>query len=60
MTKPTILSLLLCRTIALTTMAQKVETTTRDCFLPGRLWFDTAGKLINAHGGGILFHNGKY
>ena len=60
MTRPTILSLLLCLTIALTTMAQKVETTTRDCFLPGRLWFDTTGKLINAHGGGILFHNGKY
>lgn len=27
---------------------------------PGKLWFDTDGKVINAHGGGILFHNGKY
>lgn len=29
-------------------------------FKPGNLWFDTDGKIINAHGGGILFHDGKY
>lgn len=27
---------------------------------PGKLWFDNTGKHINAHGGGVLFHNGKY
>ena len=29
-------------------------------FSPGKLWFDHTGTHINAHGGGILFHNGKY
>lgn len=29
-------------------------------FVPGEEWFDTAGKPINAHGGGILYHDGKY
>ncbi len=29
-------------------------------FHPGQLWFDNQGNHINAHGGGILFHNGKY
>lgn len=29
-------------------------------FKPGELWLDTDGKHINAHGGGILFHKGKY
>lgn len=29
-------------------------------FRPGELWYDTDGNLINAHGGGILFHQGVY
>jgi len=29
-------------------------------FLPGEIWKDTDGKPINAHGGGILFHDNKY
>lgn len=29
-------------------------------FHPGKLWFDDKGYHINAHGGGVLFHNGKY
>jgi beta-galactosidase len=29
-------------------------------FKPGQLWKDTDGKVINAHGGGILYHNGTY
>lgn len=28
--------------------------------LPGEIWPDTDGKHINAHGGGVLFHEGKY
>lgn len=40
--------------------AQKVENTVRDCFRPGKLWFDSDGKVINAHGGGICFHDGTY
>jgi len=29
-------------------------------FQPGELWLDNNGVHINAHGGGILFYNGKY
>lgn len=29
-------------------------------FVPGEVWNDTSGKPINAHGGGILFHDGVY
>lgn len=29
-------------------------------FKPGEIWPDDNGIHINAHGGGILFHNGKY
>lgn len=29
-------------------------------FIPGEIWKDTDGNIINAHGGGILFHNGGY
>ncbi len=29
-------------------------------FLPGKIWYDTDSVPINAHGGGILFHQGIY
>jgi hypothetical protein len=29
-------------------------------FRPGELWYDTDSNIINAHGGGILFHQGVY
>jgi beta-galactosidase len=29
-------------------------------FRPGEIWPDTSGKPINAHGGGMLFHDGVY
>lgn len=28
--------------------------------ISGEIWYDTEGNPINAHGGGILFHNGTY
>ena len=31
-----------------------------DCFNPGKEWYDTDGKIIQAHGGGILYHKGIY
>lgn len=31
-----------------------------DHFTPGELWKDQSGTPINAHGGGVLFHNGTY
>jgi hypothetical protein len=32
----------------------------RGQFIPGEIWHDTDGHAINAHGGGILFHQGVY
>jgi hypothetical protein len=29
-------------------------------FFPGKIWNDTDGKPINAHGGGFLYHDGRY
>ena len=29
-------------------------------FIPGQVWKDTEGNPINAHGGGLLLHNGIY
>ena len=29
-------------------------------FIPGQVWKDTDGNPINAHGGGLLYHNGTY
>lgn len=29
-------------------------------FKPGEEWYDTDGKIINAHGGGVLYHNKTY
>lgn len=31
-----------------------------DSFRPGELWLDNNGVHINAHGGGMLYHKGKY
>lgn len=32
----------------------------QNVFRPGEVWNDTDGKPINAHGGGILFYEGRY
>lgn len=40
--------------------AQMLGTERYDKFYPGKLWFDTDGQIINAHGGGILLHEGTY
>jgi hypothetical protein len=29
-------------------------------FRPGQLWLDDHGIPINAHGGGVMFHDGVY
>ena len=34
--------------------------TARETFKPGQTWNDTNGRAINAHGGGILLHDGVY
>jgi beta-galactosidase len=33
---------------------------TRSTFCPAQIWTDTTGRLISAHGGGILHHQGTY
>ncbi len=33
---------------------------TYSSFRPSKLWFDTDGNIINAHGGGVLYYDGKY
>jgi hypothetical protein len=32
----------------------------KNLFLPGRQWLDTNGNLIQAHGGGLMRHEGKW
>ena len=39
-----------------TTMTDK----TNDCFRTGAPWLDTDGVAINAHGGGLLYHEARY
>ncbi|GAA5124893.1 family 43 glycosylhydrolase [Luteolibacter yonseiensis] len=36
------------------------ETKPATAIRPGEVWLDTDGKMVNAHGGGILFHAGTY
>lgn len=31
-----------------------------NCFRPGKIWLDTEGKRIQAHGGSIMYLDGKY
>ena len=31
-----------------------------DAFVPGEIWPDDQGVPINAHGGGVMFHEGTY
>ncbi|MEF2277406.1 family 43 glycosylhydrolase [Deinococcus sp. YIM 134068] len=39
---------------------QQSGTARRTSITPGRLWLDTGGHLIQAHGGSILFENGTF
>ena len=43
---------------AATAQAQK-QVTTNNAIVPGEVWNDTDGNPINAHGGGILYHEGR-
>ncbi len=50
---------LLCILAVLTGLKMNIAEAS-ETFKPGQIWKDTNGNLINAHGGGFLFHNGKY
>ena len=46
--------------IETTPKEEAAETKKLTAFEPGALWYDTDGKLINAHGGGLLYNNKTY
>lgn len=39
-------------------VANKIKDTGK--IMPGKLWLDDSGEVINAHGGGVIFQQGKY
>lgn len=45
---------------ALLALATAVRSTAAPAFQPGEIWRDTNGVAINAHGAGMLFHEGVY
>ncbi len=46
--------------LALLTTPSLLKAGEPSAFRPGEIWLDEAGKPINAHGGGMLFHGGTY
>jgi len=46
--------------ILLLCAAQLVQAQSNSSFKPGEIWPDTDGQHINAHGGGIIYYNGRY
>ena len=51
---------ILCCAIAAGSSGWTVEAATLGLIEPGAVWMDTAGRPINAHGGGLLHHRGVY
>jgi hypothetical protein len=49
-----------CFTITAVSLNANEPLLPQPAFQPGAVWRDTAGTPINAHGGGILFHNGVF
>ncbi len=39
---------------------ERVTPETKDAIYPGKPWFDTEGKRIQAHGGAVLYEDGTY
>ncbi len=50
---------LLCSMLLLATAGQ-AQPYKNEAIVPGEIWKDTRGKAINAHGAGILYHEGVY
>lgn len=50
------LAFVACCTVSCTNKSGKAE----NDIIPGGLWHDVDGNPINAHGGGILYHEGRY
>jgi beta-glucanase (GH16 family) len=60
MKRKNIFSMIVLLLFALSEMAYGREDARTKVFRSGEKWTDTEGNLINAHGGGILFHEGRY
>lgn len=56
----TIFLLLLTCLSVIATNINKDGVTNKQSFTPGDIWTDDQGKHINAHGGGVLYHNDTY
>lgn len=41
-------------------VAPRTDAASRDAFRPGQVWRDSAGRPINAHGGGVMYDGGVY
>jgi hypothetical protein len=54
--------LMICMMPTITNAQARLNATTQaiDTFDSGTVWLDTDGNVINAHGGGVLFHDGIY
>ena len=52
--------LLLFIVVCLGLLLVPVQAQKNAAFIPGEVWKDTDGNPINAHGGGLLYHNGTY
>jgi hypothetical protein len=46
--------------LAAVTLASGDVSPTRQAFRPGDIWSDETGHPINAHGGGVLYHDGTF
>lgn len=57
---PLLAVMLLASTLTLKSAALQESLKPRQQFFPGQIWPDNNGLPINAHGGGLLFHNGTY
>jgi len=55
-----LLALILPCLTAINSTAAPKQTQSKGDFVQYEKWLDTDGNPINAHGGGILYHNGKY
>ena len=52
--------LLLFIVVCLGLLPMPIQAQKNAAFIPGEVWKDTDGNPINAHGGGLLYHNGTY
>jgi len=52
--------LILCLLLAVVLIEARAEPAISAAIRPGEVWNDTTGRPINAHGGGVLYHEGAY